>query len=275
MLTGADMQPELNGKPVSMFCPIAAGAGDVLTLGMAVQGLRGYLAVQGGIQVPVVMGSRSTNLKCGIGGLEGRALRDGDVLATASGGLNFADSVSGNRLERKKEISRRAARARQLLIGPEGEYLRRPSNPYRIMNQERVVMVRAVPGPQSEAFTESGKRVFERNFYRLTADSNRMACKLTGAAVETAAGSDMISDGIVEGSVQIASDGMPIVMLADHQTTGGYAKIGTVISTDIPALAQLKPGEQIAFKFVTPKEAVAVCRREARKLAWIKKYLEG
>ena len=100
------------------------------------------------------------------------------------------------------------------------------------MGDKCIVMLRTVPGPQQEAFTEEGIRTFERSIYTLTADSNRMACKLAGPGIETVHGSDIISDGIVEGSVQVASDGMPIVMLADHQTTGGYAKIGTVISTD-------------------------------------------
>ena len=250
-LTGADMDPRLNGSPIPMYCAVTAEPGDVLSMGTAVRGLRGYLAVYGGIRVPLVMGSRSTNLKCRIGGLEGRALQAGDVLETTGG------------LKEKKT-------APLSLADPENEWLRLPSNPYRIMGAQRTVLVRAVPGPQAEAFTEEGLHTFERSFYRLTTDSNRMACRFSGPAVGTFHGSDIISDGIVEGSVQISSDGMPIVMLADHQTTGGYAKIGTVISTDIPALAQLRPGEQAAFKFVTPEEGIAACRREAEKLEWIR-----
>lgn len=267
-LTGADMKPELNGIPVSMFCPLQVEKGDMLTMGMAVSGLRGYLAAAGGIQVPSVMGSRSTNLKCRIGGLEGRALRDGDILQSGADG----QSMRRQGWPGRNKHSTAAKERRQKLWADDeiGRWMSRSSTPYRIMGDECIVMLRTVPGPQLETFTEEGIRTFERGIYTLTADSNRMACKLSGAAVETVHGSDIISDGIVEGSVQVASDGMPIVMLADHQTTGGYAKIGTVISTDIPALAQLKPGEKTSFKFVTPEEGIAACRKEAAKLEYLR-----
>lgn len=253
-LTGADMEPQLNDSPVSMYCGIRVRPGDILSMGMAVSGMRCYLAVYGGFQVPLVMGSRSTNLKCRIGGLEGRALRAGDILET------------GRKSRKRFGVSEKM---RRIPEGPEQEWLRLPSNPYRIMENRRTVQVRVVPGPQQEAFTEEGISTFERSFYSLTTDSNRMACRFSGPAVASFHGSDIISDGIVEGSIQISSNGMPIVMLADHQTTGGYAKIGTVISTDIPALAQLRPGEQAAFRFVTPEEGIAACRREKKKLEWI------
>lgn len=83
----------------------------------------------------------------------------------------------------------------------------------------------------------------------------------------------MISDGIVEGSVQISSDGMPMIMMADHQTTGGYAKIGTVVSTDIPALAQLKPGDGVVFRFISVEEGIEACRKEYRKIQWLKERM--
>lgn len=256
-LTGADMRPEINKTPVPMFCPLQVDAGDVLTMGMAVSGLRGYLAIAGGIQVPPVMGSRSTNLKCRLGGLEGRPLKEGDILQSGA--------------EAGRVCRAETARMQGLCLDDEtGKWLSRSSTPYRIMGDKCIVMLRTVPGPQQEAFTKEGIRTFERSIYTLTADSNRMACKLAGPGIETVDGSDIISDGIVEGSVQVASDGMPIVMLADHQTTGGYAKIGTVISTDIPALAQLKPGDQVAFKLITPEEGIAACRKEAVKLAYLR-----
>jgi len=102
-----------------------------------------------------------------------------------------------------------------------------------------------------------------------------MACRLEGEPIEMKNGADIISDGIVEGSVQISSDRLPMVKMADHQTTGGYAKIATVISTDIPALAQLKPGEWVAFQYVTPGEAVTICRKEEEKLRNFKERLRN
>lgn len=272
-VTGADMRPELNGIPAPMFVPLHVKSGDVLTMGMAVSGLRGYLAAAGGIQVPVVMGSRSTNLKCRIGGLEGRALRDGDTLQS---GTEVSGLHKKGWKDRKRHGTAEAKEQQQKLWSDDEtvRWLSRSSTPYRIMGEACIVMLRTVPGPQTEAFTQEGVRTFERSIYTLTADSNRMACKLSGPEVETVHGSDIISDGIVEGSVQVASDGRPIVMLADHQTTGGYAKIGTVISTDIPALAQLKPGDPVAFKFITPEEGIAACRKEAARLEYLKEMLQ-
>lgn len=100
-----------------------------------------------------------------------------------------------------------------------------------------------------------------------------MACRLEGPAIEMKNGADIISDGIVEGSVQVTASGLPLILMADHQTTGGYAKIATVISTDIPALAQLRPGEDVTFRYVTPMEAIAIRRKEERKLGYLKERL--
>lgn len=102
--------------------------------------------------------------------------------------------------------------------------------------------------------------------YTLTPDCDRMACRLAGPIIETVRGSDILSDGIVAGSVQVSTNGQPIVMLADHQTTGGYAKIATVISADLPMLAQLRPGQSVCFTFVTPQQAVQAARRQAELL---------
>lgn len=97
----------------------------------------------------------------------------------------------------------------------------------------------------------------------MTPNCDRMACKLVGPPLAMHHGADILSDGIVPGSVQVSADGQPIVMLADHQTTGGYAKIATVISADLPALAQLRPGQRVCFTFVTPAQAVQAARQQA------------
>ena len=115
---------------------------------------------------------------------------------------------------------------------------------WRWTGGKQVPLLRAVPGPQWQAFTAAGQRTFTHSIYRLTTDCSRMACKLQGTPIEMAAGADILSDGIISGSVQVSSGGQPMVMLADHQSSGGYAKIATVISTDLPALAQLRPGQK-------------------------------
>jgi len=124
-------------------------------------------------------------------------------------------------------------------------------------------LLRAVPGPQDAAFTVQGRQDFIHGIYTLTPDCDRMACKLAGTPLQMCRGADILSDGIVPGSVQVSADGQPIVMLADHQTTGGYAKIATVISADLPALAQLRPGQRVCFTFVTPARAVQAARQQA------------
>lgn len=254
-LTGADMSPALNGHPVPMYSPILAEAGDILTLGFAVWGLRTYMAVYGGISVPVVMGSRSTNLKCRMGGFGGRPLRAGDVLENGK---------TPEQVRHLKEMLK--GREPDLSIDVNEPWLRLPGNPCRYYGNERFILLRAVAGPQDEAFTESGLKTFVRAPYRLSRDCDRMACRLEGPAIEMKKGADIISDGIVEGSVQVSASGLPMVLMADHQTAGGYAKIATVISTDIPALAQLRPGDWVTFQYVTPKEAVAAARKEEKKL---------
>lgn len=262
-LAGADMKPLKNGVPVPMNCPVAMSRGDRLSLGMASKGLRTYLAVYGGLSVPEVLGSRSTDLKCRMGGLEGRILQKGDLLESGKS---------------REEVERLAARVNQMnsstLLGEYETWFTRPSNPFRYSRNKRYVLLRAVPGPQAEAFTEEGRNTFIRNHYQLTMNCDRMAYKLEGAPVEMKKGADIISDGITEGSVQITPSGLPMVMMADHQTTGGYAKIAAVIGSDVPALAQLRPGEWVTFQYVSVMEAVKIARKENKKLLELKKIIE-
>lgn len=258
-LAGAEMPAALNDAPVPYFAPVCAAAGSVLTVGTAKTGLRGYLAFYGGIDTPPVLGSRSTDLKCRMGGLEGRALRAGDVLPLRADGA--------------------AARQRWNAL-PQSFPLRdqsvcRPARPWRFWGTKKYPLFRAVPGPQADAFTAKGQADFVRSVYTLTPDCDRMACKLRGTPLETVNGVDIVSDGIVAGSVQVSANGQPIVMLADHQTTGGYAKIATVIGADLPALAQLRPGEPLTFTYVTATQAVAAARQQAARLEQIRKRMNG
>lgn len=226
-VTGADMDTKIGNKPVESYRPFWVQAGQTLTMGCAQNGCRGYLAVQGGFDVPVVMGSRSTNLKCRIGGYEGRALKAGDTLIVPDESLSTV-------MDRKR---------------------RRPV-------YEQTVTVRVIPGPQAEYFTEQGFRTLWEQPFILSAKSDRMGLRLDGPAIETVSGSDIVSDGIALGAIQITSAGQPIILMADRQTTGGYAKIGTVCSMDLPKLAQLKPGGVIQFEEITVEAAQRLLRRE-------------
>ena len=214
-LTGADMKPSIDGKACPMYRPVFVPSGGILSLGAAVNGCRNYLAAAGGILVPPVLGSRSTNLKCKIGGFQGRALQSGDLLDTGTLSVPF---------QQIKDLSLKAP----------------------VYSKE--IKVRVIEGPQSDYFTEKGLNLFYSAPYTVSEQSDRMGCRLEGPAVESIHGTDIVSDGIVFGSIQITSSGMPIVLMADRQTTGGYAKIATVITDDLPLLAQAVPGTTIHFQ---------------------------
>ena len=147
-------------------------------------------------------------------------------------------------------------------------------SPHGFIGENKFPLLRVVLGPQDEMFTEKGLFDFKSALYTVTQDSNRMAAKLNGAAIEARAGVDILSDGIVEGSVQISANGQPIVMLTDHQSTGGYAKIATVIPCDIPTLAQVRPSQLVGFRVVTVEEGTAACKKEKDKWAYLKEKID-
>lgn len=256
------MQPLLNGQPVPMHMPIAIKAGDVLEMGMAISGLRSYISFYGGLDIPPIMGSRSTSLSCGMGGWQGRALQKGDIIPTAASNAQIG------------QLQQRLPAIHQALMELSEAYqLWKFQGIRRFTRQVSTPVLRVVPGPQTEAFSAEGLHSFARENYQVSSSSNRMACKLEGPLIKMPKGSDIISDGIVEGSIQVSSSGMPIVMLADHQTTGGYAKIGTVIRVDIPLAAQARPGETLSFRFTTPEEGIRACREEAKAFLHIKERI--
>ena len=257
-LTGAQAAPTLNGQSVPMNWPFLMKEGDVLEIGAFTGGLRGYLAVSGGFDVPAVLGSRATDVKTHIGGLEGRALRAGDMLPVGQG------DASARRL---------AALSRGAEAITQKPWLLRPSTPQGFLGDAVMPLLRAVPGPQDDAFTAEGLHTFTHGVYTVSPDSGRMAARLSGPTVASVRGSDILSDGIVEGSVQISANGQPIVMLADHQTTGGYAKIATVLPCDLPVLAQTRPGAPVAFRFVTPAGGMQALRLERSKWSYMKEQM--
>lgn len=230
-ITGADMEPVVDGDPVEMNCPLLIRKGQILTLGMTRQGCRTYLAFAGGIDVPLAMGSRSTNLKCAFGGYGGHALKAGDVLELGKPKLSF------DRVKRRRTKG---------------------------IETEKIIEVRAVPGPQQEYFTEAGEKAFYSGTYTITDQSDRMGYRLKGPSVESKNGTDIISDAIPLGAVQIPPSGQPIVLLADRQTTGGYAKIAVVCSFDIPKLVQGRPGDKVRFLKTDVKTAQKLYRKQER-----------
>ena len=222
-LTGADMGARLDGAPLETYRAYPVKDGQTLVMSVSRDGCRSYIAVSGGIDVPVVMGSRSTNLKCQMGGIEGRALKKGDVLPV----LDAVPAESVKRCIQKPDFA-------------------------------QSVTVRVIPGPQDDLFTEKGLETLWNSSYHVSTSSDRMGLRLDGPSVETVSGSDIVSDGIAFGSIQVTSAGQPIILMADRQTTGGYAKVGTVCSLDLPKLAQLKPGGEVRMRPITVQEAQSI-----------------
>lgn len=225
-ITGGDLSPALDGNPIPGWQTVRVSKGSVLSFRGPSDGMRAYLAAAGGIDVPVVMGSRSTYVKASLGGLEGRALRAKDVLRT---------------------------------LEPEGDFVQRsltggfPQPVYGSEHELRIVL-----GPQDSAFTQEGINTFLRSRYTVSMQSDRMGYRLEGDKIEHVSGADIISDGTALGAVQVPGSGQPIILLADRGTTGGYTKIATVISADISRLAQAMPGNTVTFKAVSVEEAQAV-----------------
>ena len=254
-MTGADMQATLAGEPVPLYKPVVAHAGECLVTGIAKTGCRGYIAFAGGMEILEVAGSKSLHLGCSMGGGFGRALRADDVIRL-SYSLEEMQSII-----RKVQlfIKRRQINKNQLLLNS--------------VVQDRIKQrkIRVIMGPQDDYFTEHGIQTFLSQTYHVSNDSNRMACKLTGQYIDYKETTDIISDGIALGSIQVSSNGQPIIMLTDRQTTGGYAKIATVISVDIPILAQCKPQDSVQFEAVTLREAQRCYRQQEKKMRRLEK----
>lgn len=229
-ICGADMQATLNGKTVANWSSLLVPAGSELVFGYAVQGCRTYLAVQGGIDVPEVLGSRSTYTRGRIGGLEGRALKAGDVIAPLG-------STTGRRSPKTLPAK-------------------------WIPNYGSEVSVRVLLGPQDDYFTDKGIATLFETPYTISDEADRMGYRMEGAKIEHSSKPDIVSDALCQGAIQVPGHGMPIVMMADRQTTGGYAKIGTVIGPDLGMLAQAIPGSTVRFISCTDEEAVAALHAE-------------
>lgn len=222
-ITGGDFQPTINGEPAPMYTALYMKRGDILKFGSARTGSRGYIAFSSYLDIPVVMGSRCTNLKSKIGGYKGRKLKDEDYI-----GFRIKRRYLPYFLSRKLDLD---------------EF------------DEEEVTLRVVMGPQDDMFTKQGIHTLLSETYTVTSDFDRMGCRLEGPFIASKNGSDIISDGIAFGSIQVPAHGKPIVLLADRQTTGGYAKIATVATVDIPKLVQRKTDHKIRFQAITVEEA--------------------
>ena len=222
-ITGGDLGPTLDGKPIPNYAAIAVQAGQILRFTMPKAGCRAFVSFAGGLDIEPVMGSRSTYMKAKIGGFEGRKLQKGDV-------IKFRDP--------KADLPKLDLRHMAPEFRPRAEYT-----------------VRVVLGPQDDYFTDEGVATFLSSVYTVTPEFDRMGCRLSGEVIAHKDGGDIISDGISFGAIQVPSSGNPIIMLGDRQTTGGYTKIAGVITADFRILAQLKAGDKVRFEKVSIAQA--------------------
>jgi antagonist of KipI len=221
-LTGSDFGATLDEAPVQLWASCVARPSQVLRVGPTRSGARCYLSVHGGIAVPLFLGSAATHLLSGLGGHEGRGLRKGDVLQ----------------------------------IGPTNTPFRKGTLPPHV--RQRLSprnILRVTPGPQHDWFSDAARRAFLSSTYRVTEESNRMGLRLEGPPVantfaDGTYGGEMITEGVPLGAVQITAAGLPIILLVEQQTTGGYAKLANVISADFHSLGQLRPRDEIRFEQV-------------------------
>ncbi|MGY5366949.1 5-oxoprolinase subunit PxpC [Enterobacter oligotrophicus] len=237
-LTGAGCDATLDGKAVWTGWRLRAKAGQRLTLKRPLHGVRSYLAVAGGIDVPEVMGSFSTDQKAGIGGHEGRLLRDGDRLTVKPSTRHFSTAQG----------------VKQLLWGN---------------------TLRALPGPEYHEFDEVSQAAFWRSPWKISPQSNRMGYRLQGQPLSRTTDRELLSHGLLPGVIQVPSNGQPIVLMNDAQTTGGYPRIACIIDADRYHLAQIPLGQPIHFVQCSLEEALKARQDQQRYLEQLAWRLDG
>ena len=243
-ITGGDLSPTLNGDPLDMWRAHLLVEGDVLFFRKVRTGCRAYLALSGGVVAPKIMGSLSTYLSGNFGGLEGRKFRRGDILYA----LDLPSSLDKLGIRFPRDW---------------------------IPSLEKEVTLRVIPGPQDHHFTEKGFRTFRSSSYQVTLQCDRMGVRLEGPKIERRSDVEesIISEGLISGAIQVPGDGKPLLILTEL-VTGGYTKIATTISVDLPRVAQLKPGDRVRFKPISIEEAHDLLKRQEDQLRKFKKTLQ-
>jgi biotin-dependent carboxylase-like uncharacterized protein len=241
-VSGANLQPQIHKRPLPMWRSHVFKKGEILSFLGPVSGCRAYLAFGGGLQIPEIMGSTSTNLPSAFGGYQGRALQQGDILSLdlPPSGLNAAG---------------------------------RALNPEWIPVYPDTWTLRVIRGPQDEDFPDTARNILVKSTYSVSVESDRTGIRLDGPTIAKKEGiaESIISEGVISGSIQIPGDGKPIIILGET-VTGDYRKIATVISADLPLLGQIKPGDGVKFQAVNLDQANQALREME---AGIKKFKES
>lgn len=242
-IAGGDLGAQYNGLPLPACVALEIHEGDVLRFPGG-NGVRSYLSVAGGWDLPIVMGSRSTYLRASIGGLEGAPLKKGQVLKGQKQDLTQLPKWHGV-LPRK----------------------------YWPLDPQDSKTIRVLWGPQDDYFDQEQKERFTSQNWKVNKDSDRMGYRLEGDALVHLDKKEIVSDGVCQGAIQVPGHGQPIVLLADAQTTGGYPKIATIVSSDLGKFAHFRASDIVNFKAITYDEAIQALEEQENVLQEIKQYI--
>lgn len=243
-VAGAEFELMVDGRSAPQATSFVVGAGGRLRFGRRIRGTRAYVAIAGGVAVAPTLGSRATHLVSAMGGLDGRALKAGDRLTLGEWDMRRTPGAD------------------------------RPVPPITPVAAGHA-QIRVLPGPQLDFFAEDALATLQSRPYKVGVRSDRMAFRLEGPHVRHARGADTISDATPLGSLQVPASGLPILLMADRQTTGGYPKLATVISADIGVAGQLGPGDTLSFVVCSPRDAVAALIVQERALMAIEEPRAG
>jgi len=255
-ITGADLSPVVSsgpevGRAVPQQTPVLIRGGTRIHFQTARRGCRCYLAIVGGFDVPEIMGSRATYLRAGVGGLHGRTLQAGDELsvgATTDGIRSRAESM-GLALPEQATLSAPSWFVRTLDL---------PSSP--------TVTLRVLRGTHFDWLREDSRNEFWNSAFLVSSQSDRMGYRMSGQSLQFEIREELLSDGIAVGTVQVPSDGNPILLMSDCAPTGGYPRIAHVILADLPLAAQLRPGQKIVFCETDITNAQQAARQQRKEL---------
>ena len=239
-LHGGDFVLAINGMPAPVSTSLHLHKGDIISIGRGRHRIRSYLAIEGGLDIQPTLGSCATHIRARLGGLDGAPLETGQELA-----------LRQSKATKRKECSL----------------------PYSAFPKPRR-QFRVILGPQAHRFTDGGiHTLLQSTAFRIDKDSDSVGYRLSGQRLEYIGDGNIVSDPVVPGCIQVPASGLPLILMADCPTTGGYPKIATVISCDLPDLAQLPPGSEVSFRAVSLEEAQFARQQRQQWLAELPKKL--
>ncbi|HFK1748096.1 TPA: biotin-dependent carboxyltransferase family protein [Bacillus cereus] len=251
---GVDMEPLLNGERIPLWRPILAEEGSMLCFGKVKSGCRAYVTFAGGIHIEGTMGSKSTYIRAAIGGIEGRMMKKGDCfqIGTYSEMANrfIQDLQKDERIKTKWVISNSV-----------------------LPKYKKHLKLRVIADFEYDQFTEESRKAFFTKEYKVSNYADRMGYRVEGEVLNRIEEKEILSSPVTFGTIQVPNGGQPIILMADRQTTGGYPRMGNIISVDLPLLAQLKPGDYVSFEKITLEEAEQLYIEQEVNMNLLKKFI--